>query len=189
MASPNTKRDEKLTSTDLYNTPVEALDALCKVVQFDKNKTYFEPCNGLGKIKDYFQDKLDIKMITNELNGYGTPDYEQDFINVNPLAAECWNFDTIVTNPPYKIGKEFVLEGFKYAKDQYHLLRGSFIEGQERYEDLFSLGHLKTLYVFTYRISCTKGEDEGKTENSVAYCWYHFDRDYVGDPKIVWLTK
>lgn len=188
MASPNTKRDVSLQYSDLYNTPNEALDALVKHVRFDKTKSYFEPCNGIGKISEYFKSNLGINMVTNELHGYSKTDYEQDFLAPSPLASECWNFDTIVSNPPYKIGKEFVKEGFKYVKDQYHLLRFSFLEGKTRYNELFHMGHLKTVYVFTYRISCSKGVGEENSANSVAYAWYHFDRDYVGNPEIVWLA-
>lgn len=71
-------------------------------------------------------------------HGYQT-DYKEDFLKFN----EDFQYDFIVSNPPYKIAKEFVLKGFKVAKEQYQLLRVSFLEGKARYEDLFNLGHLK----------------------------------------------
>lgn len=187
MATPNTKRKVSKTYSDLYSTPDIALDALCKVVEFDKDKTYFECCNGIGKVSSYFRDNLGINMITNELYNHAESDYTENFLKPNSLASESWRFDYIVSNPPYKIAQEFIQEGFKYAKLQYHLLRLSFLEGKTRKEELFSQQHLKRIFLFSYRISCTKGVEEEPQANAVAYCWLEFDRDYIGNPELIWL--
>ncbi len=187
MASPNTKRKVSKVYSDLYNTPVEALDALFERVRVDPDKLYFEPCAGKNIISDYMKEKFGVTMVTNELFNHGVSDYKEDYLNPNSLASEYWDFDTIITNPPYKLAQEFVQEGFKYAKTQYHLLRLSFLEGKRRKEELFSLMHLKKVYIFSYRISCSKGIEEEKQANAVSYCWLEFDRDYVGNPEIEWL--
>ena len=67
------------------------------------------------------------------------------------------------------------------------LLRLQFLESKKRYEQLFSKGHLKNVYVFVSRISCTEGIEQKETANSVTYCWCHFDRDYVGQPTLHWI--
>lgn len=187
MATANTKRNESKDYSDLYNTPVPALDALCEKVDFDKTLMYFEPCNGIGAISSYFKEKLGIDMITNELNDYAEADYKEDFLNPCNLAKECWDFDCIVSNPPYKKAKEFVIEGFKYATRQYQLLRINFLEGQVRKKELFDLKQLRRVFIFSYRISCSKGTTEEKQPNAVAYAWFEFDRDYEGNPEIEWL--
>lgn len=187
MASPNTKRDVTKSYSDLYTTPKEALDALCEVVQFDKGKTYFEPCKGIGSISDYMKEYHDITMVTNELFGYSESDFTEDYINPRKGVAKIWDYDVIITNPPYKLAQEFVQEGFKYAKVQYHLLRLSFLEGKRRKAELFSQKHLKRVFLFSYRISCAKGINEEKQANAVAYCWLEFDKDYIGNPELVWL--
>ena len=187
LASPNTKRVVSKLYSDLYSTPKQALDALHGVVSFDKSKTYFEPCNGLGEISNYFKNNLSISMVTNEMYGHSPSNYKEDYLNPNSLVAECWNFDYIITNPPFKTAQEFVQEGFKYAKVQYHLLRLGFLEGKKRKEELFSQKHLKRVFIFSYRISCPKGVEMEETANAVAYCWCEFDREYSGQPELHWL--
>ena len=187
MASPNTKREVSKSYSDLYTTPQEAMDALCKHVTFDKSLTYFEPCKGIGNISDYMKTKLDIHMETNELFGYSESDFTEDYLKPRKKVSDGWDYDVIVTNPPYRIAQEFVQEGFKYAKVQYHLLRLNFLEGKRRKQELYSQQHLKRVFLFSYRISCAKGVQEEPQANAVAYAWFEFDRDYVGNPELVWL--
>lgn len=188
MASPNTRRDVSKSYSDLYNTPVEALEALYDKVTLDLNKTYFEPCNGKGKISGWFTENFGTRMTTNELfSEHGSSDYNEDFLNPDDAVAKKWDFDYIVTNPPFKIASEFVQEGFKYAKEQYHFLRLNFLEGQKRQDELFCKSHLKNVYIFTKRVSCSKGVEEEPQANAVCYAWYHFDRDYEGSPTLHWI--
>ena len=189
MATPNTKRDASKTYCDLYNTPREALDALfkCPDAYIELHKTFFEPCNGIGAISGYMQENFSIKMITNELEDHAPANYNEDFLNPCEFSSSSWDFDYIISNPPYKMAQQFVQQGFKYAREQYLLLRLNFLEGKKRKAELFDLKHLRTVYIFSYRISCSKGVDEEPQANSVSYAWYHFDRDYVGNPEIIWL--
>ena len=187
MASPNTERNTTLAYSDLYTSPKQAMEALCEVVHFDKDKTYFEPCSGIGSVSNYFKDNLDITMDTNELFGYSDTTFVEDFLAPRKNVCNKWDYDIIVTNPPYKLAQEFIQEGYKYAKVQYHLLRLNFLEGKKRKKELFSQKHLKRVFIFSYRISCAKGVMEIPQANAVAYCWMEFDRDYIGNPELVWL--
>ncbi len=190
LATPNTKRDVSKSYSDLYNTPETAIAALWEYVDYkhDVNtQTFFEPANGMGKISKYLENH-GIFMDTNELfSEHGASDFNENFLSPNPEVSCKWDYDVIIANPPYKLASEFVLEGFKYAKEQYHLLRINFLEGGKRYDELFTLGHLKNVYVFTKRISCSKGVDEEPQANAVCYAWYHFDRDYDGFPQLHWV--
>lgn len=187
MATANTKRNVSKDYSDLYSTPREALEALIEVRGFDPDDTYFEPCNGIGGVSEFFKESLGIRMDTNELHGHKESDFKEDFLNPHPEVSLSWDYDTIVSNPPYKIAKEFILEGFNYAKTQLLLLRLNFLEGKTRKDELFKLGHLKKVYIFSYRISCPKGVSMEPQGNAVAYAWFEFDRDYVGNPEIIWL--
>lgn len=189
MATANTKRKVSKDYSDLYNTPRKALEALFDHPEFtfDKNNSYFEPCNGKGAISNFVKEKTGISMVTNELFGYSKTDYTENFLKPKKKVAKDWEYDIIISNPPFKIGSEFVQEGFKYAKEQYQLLRLNFLEGKTRKETLFSKKHLKRVFIFSYRISCTKGVEEEPSANAVAYAWFHFDRDYNGQPELHWL--
>lgn len=191
MATPNTKRDEKQSSNDLYTTPVEALDAIWPYMEREIRaaKYILEPCAGMLDIADYIDSHvIDGTIYTNELYPVEWTHYDNtaDFLTEDTgIGAH----DLIITNPPYIKAVDFILKGFEHAPVQWHFLRLSFLEGQKRFEDLFNLGKLSDVYIFTYRVSCPKGVDREKTANSVCYAWYRFDKYYVGEPKLHWLTK
>lgn len=189
MASSNTKRDEKQSSNDLYTTPVQALSAVWSFMRKDisMDDNILEPCAGMNDIASFLVNK-GYTVYTNELypvDGFcynTTMDYLDD---------DVWlgNHEVIVTNPPYNKATEFILKGFEHAPIQWHFLRLSFLEGQARFDELFNLGKLSDVYIFTYRVSCPKGVNREKTANSVCYAWYRFDKYYVGEPRLHWLTK
>lgn len=202
MAAPCTKRDENKDSADLYSTPTVALDAikpyLIKDINPRKTCVALEPCNGLGQISKWLKDlsnpdcpddqMFDLEVETNELHDYGvSTDYNVDFLEDYEEILD--DYDLIVTNPPYTKAVEFVLKGFEHAPIQWHFLRMSFLEGQKRYQELFSLGKLSDVYIFTYRVSCPKGVDMEPSPNSVCYAWFRFDKNYFGQPRLHWLTK
>ena len=187
MASPNTKRDKSKEYSDLYNTPEVALDKLMDFAGLNKYQNILEPCNGIGKISNYLKN-LGYHIYTNELYEHSSSDFSDDFLApLDEVTYNIKNYDVIVTNPPYKLAKEFVLRGFEIAREQYLLLRLSFLEGQKRYQELFSKKHLKGVYIFTARITCSEGIEETPTANSVTYCWLHFDREFVGQPTLYWI--
>lgn len=199
MASSNTNRKEKSSSNDLFTTPAEALDAIWPKIEADiyanqgNTDNYvnvLEPCAGMMDISNYIYDSTDytVKVSTNELYPVERyePDFAEDFLSED---SSIGTYDLIVTNPPYNKAKEFILKGFDHAPIQWHFLRLSFLEGQSRFMDLFSLGKLSDVYVFTYRVSCKKGIEQEATANSVSYAWYRWDKNYCGQPTLHWLTK
>jgi hypothetical protein len=196
MTTANTKRNENKSSNDLYTTPKEALAAIWPHVVKDMKGIYMatndvkilEPCAGLLDIVSFIEDEIDFKVYTNDLHpvkGYWY-DYHENFLGDNAIED---TFDIIITNPPYNKAVEFVLKGFEHAPIQWHFLRLSFLEGQDRHNRLMRLGKLTDVYVFTYRVSCPKGVEREPSANSVCYAWYRFDRHYNGVPKLHWLTK
>lgn len=189
MATANTKRDEKQSSNDLYTTPVEALDAIWPYLDKDLilANNVLEPCAGMHDITNYLTNKGAL-VFTNELYPVSSLQYDtnNDFLSDNNI---CGTYSMICTNPPYNKAMEFIIKGFEHAPIQWHFLRMSFLEGQKRFEQLFNMGKLTNVYIFTYRVSCPKGVDREETANSVCYAWYRFDRNYSGLPVLHWLTK
>lgn len=191
MASPNTNRKEHKDSSDLYTTPEEALDAIWPYMESEVRaaKSILEPCAGMLDIADYIDSHvIDGTIYTNELYPVEWTHYDNtaDFLDEDTGIG---THDLIITNPPYNKAADFILKGFEHAPIQWHFLRLSFLEGQDRFEKLFNLGKLSDVYIFTYRVSCPKGVNREKTANSVCYAWYRFDKYYVGEPKLHWLTK
>jgi len=66
------------------------------------------------------------------------------------------------------------------------LLKLNFLEGQKRYQ-LFKSTPLKTVYVFSKRLSFDKGNEKGKGSGLLAYAWYVWEQGYKGKPMIEWI--
>lgn len=101
-----------------------------------------------------------------------------------------WNGD-ILTNPPYKYAQEFVehaLELIPDGKKIFMFLKVQFLESQKR-RVLFDRKQLKTVYVFSKRISCaTNGNFEKAGSSVIAYAWFEFEKGYHGQPTIEWIN-
>lgn len=120
-------------------------------------------------------------------------DSKQDFLGSenNYIVGEgCMAFD-ILTNPPYKYAKEFVLKALDLVSEGhkvYMFLKLTFLEGKTRYKELFSKYPPKTIYVFSERIKCAKnGNFEDISSSAVAYAWYVWEKGYQGKTTIEWI--
>lgn len=67
-------------------------------------------------------------------------------------------------------------------------LKVTFLEGQTRYNKLFSQYPPKKIYVFSKRISCAgNGEFERFPSSAVAYAWYVWEKGFTGDTVVKWI--
>lgn len=114
----------------------------------------------------------------------------KDFLTANPLPCTC----DILTNPPYKYAKEFVLRALdlvKPGRKVYMFLKLTFLEGKARYIELFSKYPPKTVYVFSERILCAKNGEFQRMKDgggsAVAYAWFVWEKDNYSNTEIKWL--
>jgi hypothetical protein len=102
----------------------------------------------------------------------------QDFLT----SEDESKVDNIVTNPPFKLGQEFVEKSLKIAnKKVAMLLRIQFLEGQKRSVWL-SKTSLKHVYVFGERLNFNP---TGGT--TLCFAWFVWEIGYIGEPKIRWI--
>lgn len=181
MATANTNRKVQVKgSLDLYNTSDEALELFYKNYPevFESYYTYYDPCNGLGKISNFLK-KIGKQVYTSDIYDYGCQDWVEDFLKNEeiPEDVEC-----IIFNPPFTLTKEFV-------DHAYDLMQGTScnnilmfnrlttIESKERARR-FKDGrwNLQNMYQYGGRVSCTKGENEEPMPNAVAYAWFELSK-------------
>ncbi len=100
----------------------------------------------------------------------------------------------ILTNPPYKYAKEFVLKALDLLPAGgrcYMFLKLTFLEGRARRRLLFDRTPPRTLYVFSDRMFCAKnGAFDAMREmggGAVAYAWYVWEQGWHGDTVIKWI--
>lgn len=98
----------------------------------------------------------------------------------------------IITNPPYKLGTQFVKKALDISADGVKVamfLKIQFLESQERWE-LFKEYPIKTVYVSTKRLNCAKDGDFDKFESSaVCYAWFVWKKGYKGDTIVKWINN
>ena len=100
----------------------------------------------------------------------------------------------IVTNPPYKYAKEFVLKALAQVAPGHKVcmfLKLTFLEGKARLQELFSKYPPKKIWVFSERVMCAKnGDFDGMKAgggSAVAYAWFIWEKGYKGETTIGWL--
>ena len=168
---------------DYYAADPSAIDFLLeKATPFHR---IWECACGAGHLSKRLEE-LGFDVVSTDLvyRGYGRG-------GVNFL--ECSDpFDgDILTNPPYKYAQEFAekaLELVPEGRSVWLFLKITFLEGKKRWE-LFSRGELKSIYVFSQRISCFRNGVVTKASDSpaVCYAWYRFEKGYSGDTKLTWI--
>lgn len=172
---------------DFYATPPIATETFLR--EFELYGEVLEPCCGMGHISKVIKDKYpDLKVTSTDIVDRGYADEVKDFLKDS--FKEC---DVLITNPPYKLGKEFVDRALEISKDKViMLMKIQFLEAESRKEWLQSTP-LKYVYVHSKRMSCWKDGDEinpntGKTwSGAMMLCWFVWEKGYEGEPVIRWL--
>lgn len=66
------------------------------------------------------------------------------------------------------------------------LMKIQFLEGVKR-KEFFKRSPLKTVWVFSKRVTLTKPEWEGKNKGFITYAWFVWEHGYTGQPTINWI--
>lgn len=164
----------KRHKSDFYQTPYCLTDLL-----LTKEKligTVLEPACGLNAIVDRLP--------------YCTEHYDKDF----DFFSEHRQFDTIITNPPFSLAKEFIIKAKEIAREKImFLLPLSYLHGVDRYKTIYQDKHfqLRTVYVFTrYPLLEETIREDGKHKTGMmVYAWFVWDKSYNGKPQIEWLDN
>lgn len=164
-------RNDNAEPNDYYATEPRALKLLLEQESFSKN--IWEPACGEGHLSKVLEAKGHNVYSTDLIDrGYGAGGV--DFL------SETKTFDgDIITNPPYKHGKEFVekaLELIQPGNKVAMFMKLTFLEGQSR-RDLFNNRPPQTVYVSSARLQCGKnGVFIG--QSAVAYAWFIWRKGY-----------
>lgn len=95
--------------------------------------------------------------------------------------------DNIVTNPPFTLGEEFIWKALSSTTGKVVMLtKLQFLEGAKR-KKMFESTPLKTVYVFSKRVTMTRNGEKMKNSGMIAFQWLEFEHGYTGKPTIEWL--
>ena len=167
---------------DFYPTPPYATEELFSREKFEGNVWECASGNGaMSRVIEKYNECVSSDIQEDEWV-YG--DKGIDFLNCSYRGV-----DNIITNPPYKYAKEFVLKAKLQAKRKIAMfLKLVFLESSGRY-DMFQdkAFPLKAVYVFCKRVPIYKGGIAMKNSGLIAYAWFVWDKDYIGKPQIEWI--
>lgn len=170
---------------DFYATSPLAIHKLLDHESF--SNAIWEPACGLGHLSEVLKLR-GYNVYSSDLfyRGYSNQNSICDFLKQNySLIADC----DIITNPPYKNVTEFILKALDLVTTGHKVamfLKLLTLEGQKRYEQIFSKQPPKTIYVFIKRVLCGKnGNFEG--QSAICYAWFVWEKGFKGDPIIKWI--
>jgi hypothetical protein len=168
---------------DFYRTPPECTRALLRKEKF--RRSMWEPACGDGAISRVLVEAGHTVVSTDLIDrGYGEGGL--DFLTEQKLRAS-----DLATNPPYERADEFALHALNLGVRKMALLcRLAWLEGQERYDRLYSQQKLARVWVFSRRQTLWRGDDEAAEADGgmTAYAWFVFERDHSGAPTLGWLS-
>ena len=173
-------KPENRQKEDFYPTPPEATYSLLDREKFIGN--IWECACGDGAISKILEEKK-YNVYSSDLidRGYGHTGI--DFLKTYRRT------DNIITNPPFKLGTEFVYQACHLASKKVAMLcRINFLEGVARGK-MFKNTPLKNVYVFSRRITFIN-PDSGKKSHGggmLAFAWFIWEKDYNGKPTIDWI--
>ena len=175
--------DTEREANDFYATDPKAVDQLCDLVPL--NHEIWEPACGMGHISKVLEARGHHVRSTDLIDrgfGEGNMDFLKQYMP--------WGGD-IVTNPPYRLAKEFAEHALELLQDGNKLcmfLKLTFLEGQKR-QELFRKHPPKWIYVAVHRLECPmNGEFRQGAGSAVCYAWFIWEKGFHGEPVIRWFN-
>ncbi|GEL42847.1 MULTISPECIES: N-6 DNA methylase family protein [Methylobacteriaceae] len=181
------QRIEAADSPDDFPTPPWATRGLIEHVLDDKqalkSMSCLEPACGAGHmskvLKEYFGEVQSA-----DANYYGYGDIK-DFLT---YPYETASVDWVITNPPFRLGEEFVLRALNVARYGVAILaRTVFIESVGRYNNIFLEHPVSKFAQFTERVPMVRGRLDKKATTATGYAWLVWEKHTVGSPRLVWV--
>lgn len=148
-----------------------------------------EPACGQGHIVNVIKELYpDADIMATDLidRGFGVGNI--DFLTHNYNKT----FDTVITNPPFSLAKEFIEKGLEVSDRLVVMLcKIQLLEGIKR-KDMFKNTPLKYVYVHTTRQATWKEgkplDPKGKKwATTMCLAWFVWDKEYKGEPIIRWI--
>lgn len=117
--------------------------------------------------------------------GWSGQKYTHDFL----FGHDGWTPDWIITNPPFRLAEQFADRCLRLApREGFALLvRSAFLEGNARYEKLFSKDPPTFVAQFVERVDIVEGRVDQKANSATSYCWLVWERGAKGAPEFIWI--
>lgn len=165
------QRSEPHDSLDDFPTPPWATRALCEfLLSLDGDycaTSCREPAANRGHmvnpLREYFST-----VEASDVHDYGAGFAVQDYL-FGPIPAAV---DWTITNPPFRLAEQFIERACQSSRVGVAMIvRAAFLEGQGRFERLFSKNPPSYVLQFTERVVMHKGRLAPEGSTATAYAW------------------
>lgn len=169
------QRSEPHDSLDDFPTPPWATRALCEWLRANwcpepsdwPAFTCREPAANRGHmvapLREYF-GAVEASDVHDYGVGFGVADY---LFGLDPPEI-----DWTITNPPFRLAEQFIQRAGRTSKHGFAMIvRAAFLEGQGRFERLFSVNPPSHVLQFTERVVMHKGRLAPEGSTATAYAW------------------
>ena len=189
LSGMSTTRDR--VCDDYYATSSTSIISLLDNIKFGGK--FLEPCVGGGHIAELIKKYYP----NNSIKLYDIVDRGYDKTIVSDYLTNDFGhdkFDSIVTNPPYSLAKEFLEKSMSILNKNGKIamfLKIQFLEGLSR-KVMFEKYPPKYIYVFTKRQNPLRNGEE-KDENGKAwsstmcFAWFVWEEGSTTEPIIRWI--
>lgn len=181
------QRSEPHDSLDDFPTPPWATRALCEWLDhgdhgFLGSSTCREPAANRGHmvkpLAEYFRS-----VEASDIFDYGAGFPQSDYL----FGPSPEKVDWTITNPPFRLAEQFIARMLETSKDGCAVIvRAAFLEGQGRYERLFSVNPPSYVLQFTERVVIHKGRLAPEGSTATAYAWLVWDGS--SGTKLSWIA-
>lgn len=165
------RRVEAHDSLDDFPTPPWATRALCEFLRTlhsgYTDGTCREPAANRGHmvkpLAEYFGT-----VEASDVHDYGAGYPVRDYLWGPPPEMVDWT----ITNPPFRLAEQFIERATRSSTHGFAMIvRSAFLEGQGRFERLFSKNPPSFVLQFTERVVMHKGRLAPEGSTATAYAW------------------
>ena len=183
------QRTEARDSLDDFPTPPWATRALCEWLPKEAiaDASVREPCAGRGHmvraLGEYFGPDL---VEGTDIHDYGAGFPVRDYL-AGPLPTPV---DWTITNPPFRLAERFVARALESSRRGVAIFeRLTFLEGIDRFKNLYSVTPPSAVLPFVQRVPIQKGRLVYKGSTATAYCWvvWRLSAPLRGPTELCWI--
>lgn len=165
------RRVEAHDSLDDFPTPPWATRALCDFLEsegFDLSEmSCREPAANRGHMVAPLTEFF-ASVDASDVHDYGAGFPQRDYLYPGEMSV----VDMTITNPPFRLAEQFIERATATSSIGFAMIvRAAFLEGQGRFERLFSKNPPSFVLQFTERVVMHKGRLAPEGSTATAYAW------------------
>jgi hypothetical protein len=153
------RRNEATDSLDDFPTPPWACRAMLDrsgIAAEAATMSAWEPAANRGALVGPLREAF-RRVVATDIADYGAGWPQHDFLM--PFTPDSDDFDWIITNPPYRLGAQFIHRALDAARVGVAVItRTAFLEGQDRFETLYASRPPTQVLIHTERVVMHKAK-------------------------------